>query len=558
MAIGDIPGDTSQLKRRPGASSLPTGIGLTSEQLKANADSQWRQGAQQRQQQFKQGVADVAGGISNAIGTAARSAASIPQGIASGLANANVYDRPFDYSTPEKDAAKPGPTPQQQAGGIAAFDIAKRATDSAQMPFTAGIARGLLTNTLPKPAAPQPGPGIRPAGQQAVPGAGSQQVAPTAGAAQPQTSQAGIGLWGGTGIGRGAQGGEIVGRVNSQGIAEFSNQAPDQTAAAGRQFSAEGLKPQNGNVQLSQRPGMGLPGGAHALASGSSVPSGGEEFASLGSAANVGNGIGGGISYGQDGDARTAIARFDGANAEREKMVGIQRDLDAARGLTGVHGIDQPTSKTARQAEFDLRRREQDLRAGEVRRDQDLRADEARRRGIDAGLDRALRERELASTEQLNAARQQEIGLGLRKGRIELEQQQRLADLRAQLDDPNLDPMQRAAAERDYGAMSVGPTERYKADQEASQQRQKRITELFAAYSRLPYPPMDGVGKDAKPIPFEQWARPALQMMEQQGQARRTSVSMAEVEQAARSRGMTSDQIIQLLKARGVSVAGIR
>ncbi|SFP39622.1 hypothetical protein SAMN05216229_102126 [Geopseudomonas sagittaria] len=433
MAISDYPGDLPQLKRRQeiiGQGSAPAGIGLTPEQAKAQRDAEWRKGSIQRQQQFKQGVSD-------AVGTAAGSIASIPLGIGKALANANVYDRPFDYSTPAKEAAKPGATPRQQAGGIMAFDAAQRATD-------AGIAYDKQMRAMPRPSAPIPDTLKAPSGGVvASGGAGGITADPSSqqSAAQPDEQPVAVerGQFGEVGYGG------IVGRVNADGVAEFSNLSGDQQAGAGRQFSAGGLRPQRERVDIPAIPDEDRrampqgPAGSRNLASGSNVRTDAEEFARLGSAANIGNGIGT-FSQGAAGDAALAAERFERANAERAKTIDMLRQYEPS-GISGNRG--PMTLDDALQARLGLRQRESD------RADREL-----RQRGIEAGMDRSLRERELTAAEQRNQLEGQRTQQEIEAGDMTLAQQRRVEELSARIADPATDAAERESLLRTYSQLT--------------------------------------------------------------------------------------------------------
>ncbi|HEY6612773.1 MAG TPA: hypothetical protein VIZ86_16790 [Pseudomonas sp.] len=285
---------------------------------------------------------------------------------------------------------------------------------------------GLAGN--PAPAAPAAGG--------AMPGAGTQPAAP--GQAAPADQQqvaapaaAAPGEWGGTGIGTGAQGGEIVGRVNADGVAEFSNMGADQTAAEGRQYSAAGLRARgnSGSGDLS------------------------------GSAANVGRGLGSGafagISGGEAGDAQTAIARFERANAEREGMVGIQRQMDAQRGLTGVRGISEGLSKDPVEARRQLR----DAQIRQVDTGLDLKRQDLRHSGENAAAERGLRAREVASTERRDQLEGRAAEQELVTGELALAQAQRLEGLRSQLVSEK-DPQKRTQLQAAYNTL-LGSKDRY-------------------------------------------------------------------------------------------------
>lgn len=378
MATSDIPGEIEQTKRRQGG-AIPAGIGLTPEQQKAQADVEWRQGAQQRQAEFKRNVGEVANGIGDAVGMAARSVASFPLAAGRGIANANVYDRPFDYSTPAKEAGKSGPTPQQQAGGIAAYDIAQRAVGSARQPFNNAAAGRLLTRqqvTSPaKPGVPETPSNIAP-NDQSSGGAGGQP------ASDSPAPPGGIGQWSRTGIGRGRAGGEIVGRMGAEGVPEFSN-ATGAVAGSGPQRAV----------------------------------------------GRVGDGIGGGLSVGADGDAALATQRLKRANDEREKAIAISRrgGIGEGGGLVVVKDSGRGFKADREAAE----RRAMRYGVDERREELGLRRRELDQQGIEAGLDRALRERELAGTEQRNVLEGQRTQQELEAGALSLAQQRQIADLYA-------------------------------------------------------------------------------------------------------------------------------
>lgn len=124
--------------------------------------------------------------------------------------------------------------------------------------------------------------------------------------------------WQGTGIGQGAQGGEIFMRTGADGVPEFTNETATPGAASGAQPPKAGY----GTIRPTQSgaPGnMTAPSGARVLASGSHTPD--TEFAALGSAANLGNGVGG-FSQNTAGSAALALERFGRAN---EIRAGTQR-----------------------------------------------------------------------------------------------------------------------------------------------------------------------------------------------------------------------------------------
>lgn len=127
-----------------------------------------------------------------------------------------------------------------------------------------------------------------------------------------QAAQAGNGYMQ-TGIGQGAAGGPIVGRIGANGVPEFTNDA--QAVAGAHPMPAAGF---GAPSTRSRAPGaMTAPAGARVLASGTNVPGADAELAATGSAANIGNGVGGFSVMGQEGDAAKAIATYDRANSIR-------------------------------------------------------------------------------------------------------------------------------------------------------------------------------------------------------------------------------------------------
>lgn len=388
MATSDIPGDTEQTKRRQASTGLPPGIALTPEQQEAQRRQADRKRMSENIQRSKAAVGD-------AVGTAAGSIASIPKAIGSALASANVYDRPFDYSTPAKEAAEPGPAPQQQAGGIMAFDIAQRAVDSAQRPF--GIPRSMPTQAAPA------APGITKTSsattkeQSETPGvAGSAQ---SSGAGGPAAIPSASNGWSKSGIGVGRDGGEIVGRMGANGVPEFTNKA-----AAGEDI---------GNQRVIGR---------------------------------VGDGIGGGLTAGEAGDSQIAIGRFERANSERAASFGgigggrfvqagnaMPDAMDRAAQRREASIAAAPASSRAQRnaQEIAMRGLEMQQRSEISRAELGLRAEETAQQGIDARLDRGLKERELAVTEQRNQLEDQRTQQEIEAGNLTLAQQRKVADLYA-------------------------------------------------------------------------------------------------------------------------------
>lgn len=227
-----------------------------------------------------------------------------------------------------------------------------------------------------------------------------------------------------TGIGADRAGGEIVARRGASGVMEFTN---DPTAQAGSE--ARDLFT-GGNMQNQPPSGqMVAPNGSRALASGTNAPTEAQQFAQLGSARNIGNGIGI-ASFGEAGDSQMALGRFERANQEREKMVQISR-----RGVIGEGGgrvtVVRDSSRSPTLADMLSARLEGRQAQANLQNQQ-------AQQGILSGMDERL-------TNQLNRQKTQQ---DITAGQYGLEDRQRLADLGAQLANP--DPGQRADAEREY------------------------------------------------------------------------------------------------------------
>lgn len=291
---------------------------------------------------------------------------------------------------------------------------------------------------------------IRAAGREAlgvkplIDGGSSQgATAATAQAAQPQQAtsqpagqapQVGGGLgWRRTGIGVGEQGGEIAARIGADGVPEFTNEAATPGAVSN---AVGGFPPRGQAPSMPAQEGFGI-GPNSRLA---------RSRAGVGSMDNIGNGVGT-FSQGAPGDAQLALQRFERANQERARMNEIRREGEGNGGVTGVRDssraptiaeiINERRRMAAERAQLDARR------VGTEERRADLEVANSAQR---------------ANTELLNQQRlQQEIA----SGQLSLEGRQRLAQLEAQLADPNLSPDQRRQAEAAYYAMNTPAKDRY-------------------------------------------------------------------------------------------------
>lgn len=293
-----------------------------------------------------------------------------------------------------------------------------------------------------------------------------------------------------TGIGQGAAGGPIVGRVGADGVPEFTNDA--QAVAGSRPMQAGGFASAN-RRQPAPTSAMNAPYGARVLASGTNVPGGDAELAGAGSAANLGNGIGAFSVMGQEGDAAKAIATYDRANAIR---AGAPRPSELGDN-GGQLNIVRDSSRAPTVAE---------LMNDRLEGRQEQRALEGRKN--------SLREREVSTAESESQLLQQKTQQDMQVGQLTLEQQQRVAQIQQQLADPNLTTAQRAQLESAYTALTTTSADRAaiaRDDATRQYQQQRVMADLFKAYSEA-----QPVGNDGKtPVPFEQWAQPALQSGQQ-------------------------------------------
>lgn len=100
------------------------------------------------------------------------------------------------------------------------------------------------------------------------------------------------------------------------------------------------------------------------------------------------------------------------------------------------------------------------------------------------------------------------------QGEMSVAQQRQLRDLSTRMTDPSLSASERAQAQRDYQTLTTTGSDTLRAQSDREAARQRAIVDLYRQYSNAP--PMDSSNN---PIPFEQWALPALQAMEQGGPA---------------------------------------
>lgn len=228
----------------------------------------------------------------------------------------------------------------------------------------------------------------------------------------------------------------IVMRVGKNGVPEFTN---DPAAVAGAQvMPAGGI---GGRQAQQSAPGsMVAPAGSRVLASGSNTPD--QEFARLGSAANLGDGIGT-ASFGNDGDSRLALERFERANQIRAQSIAENRGRelgDNGGRLTVVRDSTRtPTLQERQLARLDARLAETEARRAGAR--------EAAATGADTRATNSL----------VRAKTQQDIA----SGELELQNAKTIQQLRALMADPSLKDADRQSAMQAYNALTISPKDRY-------------------------------------------------------------------------------------------------
>lgn len=264
--------------------------------------------------------------------------------------------------------------------------------------------------------------------------------APAAGPTQAGKSTQYGDQWTKTGIGQGAAGGEIVGRVGADGVPEFTN---DAKAVAGAQAMPKGGFGYMGRATAT--PGnMTAPAGARVLASGTNVPAGDAELARTGSAANVGNGIGTFSVMGEAGDAQRAIATFERANQIRAGIPRARQLGDNGGKVTVVRDSSRAPSTT------ELINERRDLREREANRADRL---------ADSRITTDGRATDRADQKQAQDMAKGDVELAAAESALATSQE--LDAIRQKLADPNLRPDQRAALEATYYAMTTPAKDRY-------------------------------------------------------------------------------------------------
>jgi len=211
-----------------------------------------------------------------------------------------------------------------------------------------------------KEAAPQPGqpsPGliasaeaapVQPAAPQAVPSS-AVAVASAAGPRETAPTPQGNGYQQ-TGING------IVGKKDDNGQYSFTNEGAAVAGAAGQlRGSTPGMASGGQGFAVGGPGAMSAPEGARVLASGSNYKTPAQEFAQLGSSANLGNGDGD-FSQMQAGDSALALERFERANQEREKMIQASRrgEIGEGGGRVTVVGSNDAMERARARREQDI------------------------------------------------------------------------------------------------------------------------------------------------------------------------------------------------------------
>ncbi|MFK8398183.1 hypothetical protein M2D07_006690 [Pseudomonas sp. BGr12] len=386
--------------------------------------------AQRMQAQSNQAVTGPRG----VIGQAAPSAPSAPAQPRLGTGDLGNWlrDQPSTRMPEYRLGAR------RQALGSEGFGSGGGGAGSTGQPTAASPAVSLAAPTpAPAAAAATASPTLTPERIQALtrqavrtPFTGDDPVLPGINRALPEGNG-----WQRTGFGAGRQGGEIAARVGAGGQAEFSNDAGTVASASGNY----------GN--FGARRSAGAPAAQPGYGAFRRTP---EDLAATGSAANLGNGVGT-FSQMQAGDSQLALDRFERANQQRQQMVDV-----AHRGELGNNGgqvnvvydsTRAPTLGEVQRANFERSQAGTDA----------LRT----RSASDAALanQRIASEAQQMGTEDLQQQRLQQQVAG---GNFELQQQERIDQLRAQLGDPSLSAEQRAQAQQAYTYLTTPAKDRYR------------------------------------------------------------------------------------------------
>lgn len=221
---------------------------------------------------------------------------------------------------------------------------------------------------------------------------------------QPELPRLGAPGWNKSGIGAGAQGGEIAAMVGTDGVPSFTN---EPGAVAGAQ----------------ELPRLGV--------------------------GRVGNGIGT-FSQSDAGDSQLAYDRNERAIAERENMIQASR-----RGAIGEGGgrvtVVADSSRTPSLQERQLARLDNRTAQTEALRAQTQQSGADAEQRLQLGAQRM-------GTEQLN---QQRLQQQVEEGQYGVQDRQRIAELQARMVDQGLSEEERTSAREAYTALSTQAKDRY-------------------------------------------------------------------------------------------------
>lgn len=524
----------------PQFTQLPVGIGLTPEQQAAQRRTQQRQAMADQLTQTRQSagrvVNQVAGGIGDAYSTVLNAATVVPRtirGIATGEIPVTFDDRLPGQAKREAARAR------QQARQSAEWVANNPEQAQAAQQFREGIVERARAAWMAPPGG-YPG--------NSAPDA-QQPIAEAAPSSPALSAPAGANLLTGSapppapGVPAAGSPGQQPGQPMAR-IEPGQNLAPDLTRNARAQLpvnSVDNRIVRDGNSFSANTP----------------IRAG----ATIGSTDTL---VG---RQQDDGQPMARTNSYSGQDAMESYMLArMIRDQDRLeRSNPNPLTVVRDTSRGGMQGFINERLNERDARTRQERSDQHR---ERILQGQQGLLDAVSgqRDRRVAADERLYNRSQDAIaerrnqlgdeltGQQIEQGQMIVAQQRQLRDLSSRMVDPSLTEVERAEAQRAYQALTTTGSDTLRAQSDREAARQRAIVDLYRQYSGNP--PFDSQNN---PIPFEQWAQPALQAMGQgeagQQQPRRSTVTRAEVEQTATNRGMTPDQVIQMLEAIGVTVS---
>lgn len=214
---------------------------------------------------------------------------------------------------------------------------------------------------------------------------------------KPELPRLGVPGWNKTGVGAGAQGGEVATRIGTGGVQEFTNES---SAVAGAQ----------------DLPRLGI--------------------------GRVGDGVGT-FSQAQAGDSQLAYDRNERAIAEREKMIQASRRGEIGEG-GGRVTVVRDSSRSPSLA--DIQNERLDSRQAQT---EALRA-QTQLSGVESN--------QRMASEQLQ---QQKLQQDLATGEFSVQDRQRIAELQARMVDPALSEEERTSAREAYTSLSTQAKDRY-------------------------------------------------------------------------------------------------